>query len=70
VTALVALPELSQLRALGTNQVYSPFNLTIYNLVDGSVAWTSPILGSPNDLAGGSFLVLAVDHRVLVEAHP
>jgi hypothetical protein len=70
VTALAALPEVSELRAVGANQVYSPFNLTLYNLVDGSVAWTSPVLGPSNDLAGSSFLVVATDHRVIVEAHP
>jgi hypothetical protein len=69
VTASVALPILSHATPVGANRVYSSDTVTIYNLSDGSVAWTSPVSGLPNALAGG-WLVAYTDHRVIVEAHP
>jgi hypothetical protein len=69
VLARLAIPQLSSFTPVGTTQIYAPETNTIYNVADGSVAWTSAdSAGRIGDVAGG-FVVLFADHRVLVEAH-
>jgi hypothetical protein len=64
------VPELNVFTPVGTTQIYAPETNTIYNIADGSVAWTSPDTpqGITGDVAGG-YVVLFTDHRVLAEPH-
>jgi hypothetical protein len=66
--ATSALPELSRLQPVGSDQIYAPAQNTIFSLSSGQPVWTATT-SSTDGAVAGSYVVFASGSRVLLDTH-
>jgi hypothetical protein len=66
--ATSALPELSRLQPVGSDQIYAPALNTIFSLSSGQPVWTA-ISPSTDGAVAGTYVVFASGNRILLDTH-